>query len=854
MANVIELIAKLRDEASGGLEKLGTSLRKIADVGLEPIARLSPTAANALGGLLDKAGPTGLAVGAIGGAAVGAVAGLAKMAASAGENIERLDNLSTSTGLSVAVLQALERAATEAGRSGDELIRPMISLNAAIAEVNKGNFDVDKSFQQVGVSLVDLVGAGKSTEEILQVLAQRWNAIQDPQAKAAAAADLFGVRGQALTAVLKEIAETGLPAYIEKMRKAGVVTDESMNEAARAIDKMSDEAGRSIEGVKNQVVGGLTVMAANVIDLFKRMGSEGPAALFQPSFIDRELAKIAERTKAGLLKGLEDAAKGNEEIARRLASQVGAVEAATVASHEQAAAKIAVIQATLTGDRLRGLDLELQGVIKGAEAERDAKLQALESSKEHTSIIEARRAAIIQETNDRIILGHVQSAEKRKAIEQGLVSELKAIFESLGAGFADVVKKLTIAEAVEKAGADFRKLDEAAKLNAISARDAAGAVGEIVSNLEKMGATGQQIGAAVPENIRAIADGFDAVANKAVLVNGVFTNVVSGLQQVEAAAERLDDELTGHSLDQSFVEVSEATQGWAQTLDEAIIPARESVEWWDQMQASMIGLGDQSNALKQRWVDLTDRQFALIDGLQDWTRSAADAGAPTEELGRRVAGAGESVGPAGFKFENLKKAVERYTGSVPAAVGASRDLGSAMDGVGGSAAGTISAIAALVSTMSFSGKTFQELAANEQKVIDELFGKAQRFEESLARIRAGAENLRKLGGGLGGPQNGGPTPQFFQHGGIVQGPPGRHVPILAEAGEGILPRKVMERFRRPHAGRTFQEGGIVSGAGAGITINVNVAGGVPLETTRQREALARDLGHRIRDQLRRGTF
>ena len=62
MANIIELIAKLRDEASGGLEKLGTNLRKIADVGLEPIARISPTAANALGGLLDKAGPTGLAV------------------------------------------------------------------------------------------------------------------------------------------------------------------------------------------------------------------------------------------------------------------------------------------------------------------------------------------------------------------------------------------------------------------------------------------------------------------------------------------------------------------------------------------------------------------------------------------------------------------------------------------------------------------------------------------------------------------------------------------------------------------------------------------------------------------------
>ena len=31
MANIIELIAKLRDEASGGLEKLGTNLRRVAD-------------------------------------------------------------------------------------------------------------------------------------------------------------------------------------------------------------------------------------------------------------------------------------------------------------------------------------------------------------------------------------------------------------------------------------------------------------------------------------------------------------------------------------------------------------------------------------------------------------------------------------------------------------------------------------------------------------------------------------------------------------------------------------------------------------------------------------------------------
>src|SRR5687767_4631294 len=101
MASAIEILATFRDNATKDLRLFGDTLERVTKVGLEPLARISPTAAHAVEGLLGKVGPVGLALAGLAGGAALAVGGLVTLGKGMGEQIERLDNLSTVTGLSV---------------------------------------------------------------------------------------------------------------------------------------------------------------------------------------------------------------------------------------------------------------------------------------------------------------------------------------------------------------------------------------------------------------------------------------------------------------------------------------------------------------------------------------------------------------------------------------------------------------------------------------------------------------------------------------------------------------------------------------------------------------------------------
>ncbi len=937
MANVIELIARLKDEASGALEKLGVNLRKVADVGLEPIARISPTAASALGGLLDKAGPTGLAVAAIGGAAIGAVVGITHLVKGVADVGDRLHDMETRTGASVEALQALGHAASKSGGSLEDVVQSFRFLQQAITQAGEGNDQAIRGFEKLGLNLAELQQL--SPEAQFATLAKAINDISDPAARATAAVDVFGRAGASLLPTLKEVAERGLDQIVESAKRLGIVlSSETAAKADEFNDTLADigavarglvlslgaellptfvelakgiaEAAQGLTTFLRETnavaitVGAIKLAIAPVAEAMNVLVTAGLAAakVLSGDFSGAAAVLAAGASNmgeafsgafAGITKGSAEASealKKSGDAAKQAADQTtklsekqvqviaSVADAAKKAAQDRESAEIAA-----SGNVLAQISRDLDQQKAAIEAAKAKQLEAIEQVAS-TGIDKAALRAQAERTQlDAIVAAEIDAATKRKAAIAGFVTEALGFIKSLGPGLEEVQKKLEIADALNKAAQALQALGQSAGAANLTSKDLADTVSKVRDQLTALGATGAQIGATVPENIRAIADGFVAVANKAVLVNGVFTNVVSGLEQVEAAAERLDNQLTGQSLDDSFVEVAAAAGNFDEDLQEMPFTIGSVAD------AVQLAGGD-IESLRQfiiaatSTMDPLEASFTLAaSGLLTFGETANVASDAIQE----VSDAG-SEGPSRFaKFaDSLKQAAIGAQGLASA----SHAAGGAMAEMGNIGAG----VAAIIAAMNpfFSGRTTDEILAQRVKFVKDLsqvLAEAQGHVETLKGsmtgaggagfstrslaepLFEGAARLEQAGQHVAEdifagarafaaarPFGGAPS-QFFQGGGVVQGPPGRHIPILAEPGELVLPRDVTERIQRLNrrGGRTFQQGGVVaaaSGAGQGMTIINNISINGLVDSDRRLDALARDLGERIKDKIRRGIM
>lgn len=235
MADVIEVVAKFRDEASRELEKFGTSLEKVAKMGIEPISKISPTAGAALEGFLGKLGPTGLAVTALGGAAIAAVGGLTMLVKSVADTADAMKDMSQVTGASTEALSGLGLAAQKSGSSLEQVAGSFKHMQKAIGEAAEGTAAANETLQALGLSAQAL--KEQSPEQQFESLAKAIAAVQDPTERSRLAMATFGKAGAELLPVLNTVAEQGMAGVIARAKELGVVID---SQTADAADEFND--------------------------------------------------------------------------------------------------------------------------------------------------------------------------------------------------------------------------------------------------------------------------------------------------------------------------------------------------------------------------------------------------------------------------------------------------------------------------------------------------------------------------------------------------------------------------------------------------------------------------------------
>lgn len=593
----IEIIANFVDHASAGLEKLGLNLRKIADVGLEPIAKISPTAANALGGLLDKVGPVGIGVAAIGGAAVAAVVGLTAMVKGVADTADNLRDLSIRSGASVESLSALGHAAKLAGSSTEEVAGSFRFMQRAIEGAGESAEKAD-AFRKLGVDLAAL--RAQKPEEQFAALAAAITGVDDPAKRVALALDVFGKSGTQLLPVLADVASKGLKGVTAEAEKLGIVISTDTAEAADAFNDaltnltavgtgLVQQLGASLLPIFVDVAEGLLAGATAVSQFLRETGLLSAAAkllavaLFPVVEALKTIAVVASATAKALQGDFAGAAtelkqRGSEFGASFGATFLGieagskkttgaivadaktATEALTATgpaqlkliadlgkAQQQAAQERLVAEAAASGDSLKIIEAELAAkrVAIATEArERIAKITELKLA--GIEAAEARKSVDLAAL-DRLVAAEVKAAEDRTNAIRGYRDTAISILEGLGAQFAEVTEKLKLGRELERLPAQLKAIEAALAEAKRPASELGAATEALIGKLKALGASGIEVAKALPEGPAKDAKlATEALANSVIRLGDAFhqldpsgADYVRRLDEIKAAQDRV---------------------------------------------------------------------------------------------------------------------------------------------------------------------------------------------------------------------------------------------------------------------------------------------------------------------------
>ena len=190
---------------------------------------------------------------------LGAGVALFKLGQKAGENADRLLDMSAQTGISTDALQEYEFVAGQAGVATDFFKKAAEAVIKDLDKVAEGVGPAADAYAELGVSVLDANGelrsAGDITEDAMDALA----AIEDPTKRAALAQDIFKGANQDMLAVLSQ----GTDVINEQRRAAQELGAVQSNEALQGANKFR----MGMENLKSQIGGIVGTLGAEFAPL-----------------------------------------------------------------------------------------------------------------------------------------------------------------------------------------------------------------------------------------------------------------------------------------------------------------------------------------------------------------------------------------------------------------------------------------------------------------------------------------------------------------------------------------------------------------------------------------------------------
>jgi len=159
---------------------------------------------------------------------------LLRFAAHAISATDELSKFSDEVGIAVDKLSKLQFAA-DLANVGDVFKQGMRKFSTTIAQAQEQGSKADQVFRSIGVSVMDLNGQLRATDEILLEVADKFNSWENGASKARIAQELFGTRQSRFINLLNE-GRAGLQAQGDELQRIGVVTPEAAASSSSSCD------------------------------------------------------------------------------------------------------------------------------------------------------------------------------------------------------------------------------------------------------------------------------------------------------------------------------------------------------------------------------------------------------------------------------------------------------------------------------------------------------------------------------------------------------------------------------------------------------------------------------------------
>ena len=225
---------------------------------------------NSMQGVQGKVKNLQAAVGGLSGALKGLAAGLAVGAFTAfvKQGIDAADAMGKAaarTGVAAQALLGMQNAAALADVSNEQLIKGLTKLNVNLVSAAEGNDELNKRFEQLGITIKAQDGTLKSTEQIFREISDRFADMPDGAQKAAAAVSLFGKSGVELITLLNSGAAS-FDEFNYKLSDEFAARSEYFNDS---ITKM----GFKTQGFQMQLMDAMLPALQSILDEFSNLFS-----------------------------------------------------------------------------------------------------------------------------------------------------------------------------------------------------------------------------------------------------------------------------------------------------------------------------------------------------------------------------------------------------------------------------------------------------------------------------------------------------------------------------------------------------------------------------------------------------
>lgn len=199
---------------------------------------------------------------------IGEAVGLYELVERSAQSAVALKLAAEQSGIAADKLQELQFRAGLANVSADELNQSMNHLSRTMIQAKEGSEEARKHFRQLGITTAELRSGTLKTDDVLERVSKRFNAMPDGPQKTAMAWELFGRAGGRMVPVLNRLHEELSPINRELLEMS-MITDEQI-ELSEAFHVNLNTLKLGLLGIVRVVGFGLIPVATEVIESMKK--------------------------------------------------------------------------------------------------------------------------------------------------------------------------------------------------------------------------------------------------------------------------------------------------------------------------------------------------------------------------------------------------------------------------------------------------------------------------------------------------------------------------------------------------------------------------------------------------------